>query len=259
MIHAQFTMRAVSLQMDTRVDVIIPEDRHQTKSIGDKKYPVLYVLHGMKEDSASWLNLSNIFLLCRDLDLIVVFPSANNSSYVNTQYGMNYYDWIVNELPVKLHNLLPITDDPKQTFIMGESMGGYGTMRIALSNPEKYGKAVCLSGGDMGAFMNFDDPLRRGNFGSREEYLNSDNNLYNLIEKLKDHNGDLPEFAFYCGTEDRAYANCSKLAETLEKEVPWVHVQKEFWPGLHNFFFWNQAIPKALKFFGFDVRENDVI
>ena len=63
MIHAQFTMRAVSLQMDTRVDVIIPEDRHQTKSIGDKKYPVLYVLHGMKEDSASWLNLSNIFLL----------------------------------------------------------------------------------------------------------------------------------------------------------------------------------------------------
>ena len=259
MIRAQFTMRAVSLQMDTRVDVIIPEDRHETKSIGDKKYPVLYVLHGMKEDSASWLSLSNLFLLCRDLDLIVVFPSANNSFYVNTTYGMDYYNWIVNELPLKLHNLLPITDDPKQTFIMGESMGGYGTMRIALANPDKFGKVVCLSGGDMGRRFDFNDPFRGSIFGSKEDYMNSDNNLYNLIEKLKCYEGDLPDFAFYCGTEDRAYEGCKDLADTLEREVKGVHVEKEFWPGLHNFFFWNQANPKALKFFGFNVEQNDVI
>ena len=32
MIHASLTMRSVSLDMDTRVDVLLPEDRHETKA-----------------------------------------------------------------------------------------------------------------------------------------------------------------------------------------------------------------------------------
>ena len=144
MIHAQLTMRSNALEMDTKVDVLLPEDRHITKDTRGRKYPVLYILHGAKEDNSSWINLSNIFLMCRDLDLIVVMPTTYRGSYVDAVYGQNYYTYISEELPVKMKNIFPISDDPKDTLIMGESMGGYGTLRIALSKPEKLCKRRCI-------------------------------------------------------------------------------------------------------------------
>ena len=119
MIHAQLTMRSNALEMDTKVDVLLPEDRHTTKDTRGRKYPVLYILHGAKEDNSSWINLSNIFLMCRDLDLIVVMPTTYRGSYVDAVYGQNYYTYISEELPVKMKNIFPISDDPKDTFIMG--------------------------------------------------------------------------------------------------------------------------------------------
>ena len=174
MIHAQLTMRSNALEMDTKVDVLLPEDRHTTKDTRGKKYPVLYILHGAKEDNSSWINLSNIFLMCRDLDLIVVMPTTYRGSYVDAVYGQNYYTYISEELPVKMKNIFPISDDPKDTFIMGESMGGYGTMRIALSKPENYAKAVVLSGGNFDPFHSFmTSKLTTGVFGDSETWKNS--------------------------------------------------------------------------------------
>ena len=37
MIHAQLTMRSNALEMDTKVDVLLPEDRHTTKDTRGKK------------------------------------------------------------------------------------------------------------------------------------------------------------------------------------------------------------------------------
>ena len=261
MIQAQLTLRSVSLEMDTKVNVLLPEDRHQTTDTRGRKYPVLYILHGMKEDCSSWLNLSNIMLMCRDLDLIVVFPSANNSSYLDTAYGFGYYNWISNELPMKLKNYFPITDDPAQTFIMGESMGGYGTMKCALSKPDSYGKAVCLSGVNI---IWFDRSIAgrhyEGVFGpDGQSTVNVDPDINVLCEKLAEYRGHKPQFMFFCGTEDFAITSCRQMADKLKQTCPDCFAGEQYWPGEHNFFFWNQAIPKALKFFGFDVRQDSVI
>ena len=257
MIHAELTIRSVSLEMDTKVNVLLPEDRHQTVDTRGKKYPVLYILHGYKEDGSSWLNLSNIFLMCRDLDLIVVMPSGNNSFYNDQAYGYDYYKWISEELPVKLKNYLPITDDPAQTFIMGESMGGYGTLRVALGHPENYGKAIPLSCGNIVA-SSINMHLN-GTFASREQALASDGNLENLVKRIKENGTKTPDFYFMCGTEDGAYAGCKAFAEYMKENLPDTVVKEEYWHGLHNFFFWNQAIPKALEFMGFKIEQNSVI
>ncbi len=246
--------------MDTKVTVLLPEDRHHTEDMRGKKYPVLYVLHGMKNDCDSWMHLSNIFLMCRDLDLIVVFPSANNSSYLDTEYGFKYYTWVSQELPMKLKNFFPITDDPAQTFVMGESMGGYGTMRIAFSNPDKYGKAVILSAGNIVEWItNGEHPLSSAFPADPEKVLASDNNLENLVYKLKDYKGTKPAYCFYCGTDDRVYESCSRFASFMMEQLPDYDIDAQYWRGEHNFFFWNEAIPKALEFFGFTIEQNSVI
>ncbi|MCR5450396.1 MAG: hypothetical protein K6F23_13505 [Solobacterium sp.] len=259
MMHMEITLRSTALDMDTKVTVLFPEDRHHTADTRGKTYPVLYVLNGGKEDCSSWINLSTLFLMCRDLDLVVVLPSGNNSSYCDAVYGQSYFTWISEELPVKMKNLFPITDDPEQTFIMGESMGGYGTARIALACPEKFGKAVILSGGNFHPFQFGATPHRIGIFGSEEEWKTSDNNLFNLVDRLSTYEGHKPEYIFYCGTEDRAYTSCKELEDRLRSTCPDVTVKSEYWHGQHNFFFWNQAIPKALKEFGFDIVENSVV
>ncbi|MBQ6395627.1 MAG: hypothetical protein IJH87_04725, partial [Atopobiaceae bacterium] len=87
MAHATFTFRSTVLDMDTTVDVLLPENRKTTKDLRPKTYPVLYILHGKKEDSSTWTRMSNIMLLTRELDLIVVMPSGNNSRYVDAKYG----------------------------------------------------------------------------------------------------------------------------------------------------------------------------
>lgn len=260
MVFAELTLRSVSLEMDTKVNVLLPEDRHQTRDLRGRKYPVLYVLHGMKEDCHSWINLSNICLMCRDLDLIVVFPSANNSSYLNTSYGFKYYDWIGEELPAKLKNYFPITDDPDQTFIMGESMGGYGTMRLAFSKPDRYGKAVILSAGNFPAAILKTKGVLSSAFPNNEDQLMaSDDNLSNLVYKLREYKGIKPEYKFFCGTEDAVYPQCKEFSEFMIRELPDYRISAEFWSGEHNFFFWNQAVPKALEFFGFKIEQNSII
>ena len=257
MVKAELTMRANSLNMDTKVTVLLPEDRRETKDLKGRKYPVLYILHGYKEDCSAWLSLSNIFLLCRDLDLIVVMPSANNSCYNNSKYGQNYYDWISEELPLKLKNYFPVSDKREETFIMGESMGGYGTLRIALSKPERYGKAVCLSGANM-AKMDIDIEEGELFIGTKEEALNSDANIENLVDRIQKNGLECPELRFYCGIEDFIYEPCRQIADYIEERFP-DKVKQEYWHGEHNFFFWNEANYKALKFFGFDVKGNSTI
>ncbi len=259
MIHAELTIRSVALEMDTKVNVLLPEDRHETKDTRGHEYPVLYILHGYKEDCSSWLNLSNIFLMCRDLDVIVVMPSGNNSSYNDMVYGQKYFTWIAEELPMKLKNYLPITDDPAKTFIMGESMGGYGTLRLALGHPENYGKAVCLSGGNVARRQDPTSLRFKAVYGEENAMETSDGNLENLVKKIKAQGKKTPDFMFYCGTEDGIYEGCREFADYLTKELPDTFVGQEYWPGQHNFFFWNEAIPKALKFFGFEIKQNSVI
>ena len=255
MVHVSLTWRSIALDMDTKVDVLLPEDRHHRLDISDKKHPVLYILHGSKEDNSSWVNLSNIFLMCRDLDLIVVMPSVGLSVYNDMVYGQKYYTYISEELPEKMGNYFPISKEPKDTFIMGESMGGYGTLRMVLSKPDNYAKAVCLSGGNFNSFLNKEfTPLQKGVFGSKEEYLHSPANLDNLIAKYEKCLNK-PEIIFYCGTDDHVYPVCKNFYDTMKEKFP-DRIKGEFWPGEHNFFFWNQAIPKALKEFGFEVVTN---
>lgn len=258
MIKSELTMRSFSLNMDTKVTVLLPEDRrNMPQDQKGRKYPVLYILHGYKEDCSAWLDLSNIFLLCRDLDLIVVMPSANNSCYNNSKYGQNYYDWIAEELPIKLKNIFPISDRREDTFIMGESMGGYGTLRIALSKPEQYGKAVCLSGANLVKSKRISEDMKLF-IGEKEEALNSDANIENLVEKIRKENLDCPELRFYCGTEDFICDECREIADYIERGFP-DKVKQEYWHGEHNFFFWNEANVKALAFFGFEVKGNSTI
>lgn len=244
MAYAELTMRSTILRMDVKVSVIIPESRKDYHlDQNDKKYKSIYVLHGGAEDNSTWLVLSNIYLLTRDLDAFVIMPSGYNSSWVNTQYGLKMQDYISEELIAKMERLFPISSKRENRFIMGESMGGYGTWYTSLLHPEKYSKAAVLSGGGF---------VRR----SAPSGISTGATSLDKLALERNNSGvEMPEYYCMCGTEDFGFDTRQNFETYIKQNCPNIKVTSEYWSGKHDFYYWDTAIPKALKFFGFEKDE----
>ena len=245
MAYAELTLRSTILKMDVKVTVIIPENRkdYHLDSI-DKKYPCLYILHGTSEDNSTWLNSSNIYLLARDLDLFVVCVSAYNSCYVNTKYGFRMQDFLAEELPAKMERLFPISSKREDRFIMGESMGGYGTWLTSLLHPDKYAKAVPLS---TTGIRNFKHVLDTGA-----------SSVDTLALEVNKNAKEIPEYLTMCGTDDMVYTKSVDWVNWMHENCPNIKVDSYYESGKHDFFFWNKVIPKALRFFGFEFDQEKI-
>lgn len=246
MAFCELTMRSTILRMDVKISVIIPESRRDYHLDDvNKKYPCIYVLHGSCEDNSTWLAMSNIYLIARNLDCFVVMPSAYNSSYVDTEYGLNMQQYISQELPYKMERLFPISNKREDRFIMGESMGGYGTWYTSLLHPYLYSKAVVLSGS--GIVKESPTGLKVGA-----------KSLMDLAKKQNDSGVAMPQYYCMCGNEDPRVEDRKKFEQFIADNCPNIDMKCEYWPGKHDFYFWNQAIPKAINFFGFNIDPEKV-
>ena len=72
------------LMVNHEVTVILP-DKPREQSPADfygsgKKYPVLWLLHGTFGDHSDWVRKTNIEMYATERNLVVVMPSALNSS-----------------------------------------------------------------------------------------------------------------------------------------------------------------------------------
>ena len=133
------------LGMNRKVNVIYPESS-KVEDFSNTEIPVLYLLHGMSGNENSWMIRSGIERLIRHTNLAIVMPSTDLGFYVNTTYGMNYFDAIALELPKVIHNFFPnLSTKKEKNFIAGLSMGGYGAYRLALGT-DHFSYAASLSG-----------------------------------------------------------------------------------------------------------------
>ncbi len=266
MAYLTMNMRSVVLQMDTSVNVLLPEKRYERQALEpNRKYPVLYLLHGHGDDHSAWIRKSMIEYLTRDLDMVVVMPTVYRSYYTDCKYGLKCLTYVAEELPVKMANFFPISTKREDTFVAGNSMGGYGAFRLALGYPEKYGAAASFSGaltpfGDIDTDQDEAFTLTRSqdyldnryrNFGSREEFAASDNNLVRLVRRLNQSGKVKPMLYQCCGTEDFVtYGQNVCFHKFMEQEGQGFGYEYFEGPGNHNWDFWNPQIPVMLKKFG---------
>ncbi|NLC96640.1 MAG: prolyl oligopeptidase family serine peptidase [Erysipelotrichaceae bacterium] len=251
---------------DMEVDFLLPDTRRRAlkwTDWKDRKFPVIWLLHGNSDSRSSWVRKSNIELFSKLLDVIIIMPSCNREFYTDSQRGLNFFTYITEELPIVMKNYLPISDKREENFIMGNSMGGYGALKCAFNYPEKYGAVASLSGA-----VSIIDNLSQNNndemsinlkyiFGSSEKFLNTENDVFYLIEHLKEKEfGNKIKVYQCCGKEDFVYDGNVKLYDALRKSIDTSLFEYKEGHGGHDWFYWNQRLSEIFSFFGFEVNDD---
>ena len=123
--------------------VILPSNYDTDKAVS---YPVLYFLHGLGGNEQLLLNSGGMDLI-QDLrdqkkigEFLVVTPNGGRTFYINSRDGkVRYEDFLVREFIPYIESHYRIRAGRKTRGITGVSMGGYGSLHLALRHPNLFG------------------------------------------------------------------------------------------------------------------------
>jgi S-formylglutathione hydrolase FrmB len=124
----------------------------------NRRYPVVYLLHGYSGDERGWTGYAPIKPAMDTLvragvvrEMIVVMPNGRNaldgSFYTNSATTGNWDDFIANELVAYVDKKYRTIARPESRGLAGHSMGGYGTFAVGMRHAgDVYGALYALSG-----------------------------------------------------------------------------------------------------------------
>lgn len=131
---------------------------------GDKRYPVLYLQHGMGENETSWSRqgkmqfiMDNLIASGACVPMIVVMESGDveapfaprKGKDVNSErklYGASFYDVILKDLIPAVDSSFRTKPDRENRAMAGLSWGGYQTFNTVLQNLDKFSYLGSFSG-----------------------------------------------------------------------------------------------------------------
>jgi S-formylglutathione hydrolase FrmB len=244
-----------SLGMTTNIKVILPDISNDVTPMiaGDPK--LLYLLHGLSANSSEWTRFSKIEYYAKKYNLIIITPEVQRSFYFNTAFNLNYFSFVAEELPQVCNKWFNISTCKENNFIAGESMGGYGAVKIGLKHPNFFAGIASLSGVlDIKGFINdvtnnkFDD-MSVTELRSILGYslmISSDDDIMKLVQNIA-KSTTKPRFIQICGTEDFLYEQNTHFRKIASK-AGYNHTYME-WQGEHSWPFWDVAIQRVLQFF----------
>ncbi len=249
LIHCDFFSRI--LGFNTSMCVILPDPppSENPDDDTDRKHPVLYLLHGLSDDHTMWQRRTSIERYVAGLNLAIVMPAVQRSFYTDMARGHQYWSFISDELPAIARSFFPISNERKDTFAAGLSMGGYGAFKLALSHPERYAAAASLSGAlDVAREARESNEERRieweNIFGDADSVTGSGNDLFHLAKQVAKPGIEKPMLYQCCGTEDFLYADNLRFRDhalSLGLNLTW-----EEGPGTHEWGYWDKQIRRVL-------------
>ena len=262
MISIQCHFYSHVLRMDTSLSILLPQKRHKPIVYDEKKYPVLYLLHGQSQDYTAWIRNSNIELYLAKQEVAVVMPNMHKSFYTNMLHGDQYFTFLTEEIPAFVQKYFPISNKRDEIFVIGLSMGGYGAFKWALTCPDKINAAASMSGAvdianvydelyqEIEDFETLDEQQKEyiNIFGLPDNLQTSGNDLRKLALQLHLENKRQPLLYQYCGYDDYLYEQNTDFAHYVQNNTSLRLIFKEG-DGSHNWHYWNDKLFDILKVF----------
>jgi len=126
----------------------------------NKKYPVLYLQHGMGEDETGWSRqgmmnfiMDNLIAEGKAVPMLVVMDNGNIDISFNMNSGMSRDEYGANFTPILLTEIIPYIEskfraltDRENRAMAGLSWGGFQTFNTTLNNLDKFSYIGGFSG-----------------------------------------------------------------------------------------------------------------
>jgi len=246
------TMPSKILNQDREYAVYLPKS-YSTNP--DKKYPVLYLLHGGGGSHTDWPEKGRLTDVINPLidsgeavEMIVVCPEAGKTfmNYFNSP-GWLYEDYFFQEAVPFIESNYRVIADKKHRAIAGLSMGGGGTLVYASHHPEMFCAAYAMSAYlyklDL-PFINKTDPVHQ-----KLQQLVEDNNCVKFVQnadKARIENMKTVSWFIDCGDDDFTLKpNLEFILAMQTAEIPYQFRVRD---GGHTWEYWHTALYIALPF-----------
>jgi S-formylglutathione hydrolase FrmB len=237
-----------TVKVNLPLNIILPDPGPMRKKpVAARK--VLYLLHGLSDDGSAWQRYTTIESTANAYGLIVVMPSIGRSFYTDMPNGQAYFTYLVEELPHYLENIFGLKPSREDTFIAGNSMGGYGAFKAAFLHPEQYGAAASFSGVLSLEFIQAypDDPRFfefRHIFGDLEHLAGTNHDPSTWFSRAAQNPGSLPRLHMSCGLDDDLLPLNRMVKQALtELNIPVEYSEEK---AGHEWTFWDAQIKRFL-------------
>jgi S-formylglutathione hydrolase FrmB len=234
----------------------------------NRRYPVVYVLHGYTDDETAWVQFGEIdrqanqSILAGEIPpMILIMPDAKVTWYVNDVEGKKKYeDFFIQEFIPHIDGSLRTLAEKSYRGITGLSMGGYGSLLYAMKHPNLFAASAPLSAAiyTEETVEKYDqerwDKTEGLMYGKGLEGKNrisahwKNNNPFYLLEKINLEKLKKVRFYFDCGDDDFLYEGNSKIHLAFrDLGIPHEFRMRD---GAHNWTYWRTGIIPALQFIG---------
>lgn len=256
----EIKFRSFTLNRSVTFSALIPADRDAISDKGcryeRRKFKTLYLLHGHAGDHNDFLHLTDVNLLADSFNIAIIFPSGENSFYLeDDDLGTSHSAYVGDELVEFTRRIFPLSENREDTFIGGISMGAYGALINALRYNETFSRIISMSGAFLGMEIAdkgrtvsnqvFSKTFQRRVFGNPAALRQSNKDPRFLIEKLIHNNQPIPRIFQTCGREDPLIG----VNRTLHDFLVSVGVKHRYSeePGSHNWDLWRLALRKGVE------------
>ncbi len=269
----QLNLVSEHLRIGTNLNIILPDRPANAKAkdyyTSGEKFKVLWLLHGSFGDYSDWLRKTNIELYATQRGIAVVMFSAMNTEYYSwPKFNLGYdpYNYLFEELMPLVYNWFPISSEPKDNFVAGLSMGGFGATLYGFNRPELFGGIGAFSGvpfdveGKQEAIAMHDRLVTLVEaHGGYDAYMKSPLNVW---QKTKDYAAALEQgkvqplkLYFSCGDADslmyEPFLEYKDLVDDLGLEARF-----DIGEGhAHTWEYWDISVLAALDYFGLEVKK----
>lgn len=225
----------------TSFSAIVPEG-------GPGPFPVLYLLHGLSDDFTAWVRRTNIERHVEKLPLIVVMPDGGRGWYTDSANSPTaaVETFIVRDLIGFVDAAFNTVAERGGRAICGQSMGGFGALKLALKHPDLFCAAASMSG----AFVldrALDPEDERGAemrliFGPNP--IGGPDDVSALLERVD--RDTMPALRMDCGLDDYLIEHNRSLHRRMQS-LGVAHEYSER-PGAHTWDYWDASIVDVLRF-----------
>ena len=241
------TVQSAALGRAMKYRVLLPSDY----AISQRRYPVLYLLHGLGGDYKDWTTRTNVAEYSRTLPLIIVLPDGENSWYTNAANtpADRFEAYILTDLPADVAGKYRTINSRHGRTIAGLSMGGYGALKMALKRPGAFAVAASFSGAfsatrhaEMVKLIRTEDERLRRIFGDDQSEVRRDNDVYALAAAARP--GGAPYIYIDCGIADALLSSNQEVVSAIHKSG--LAYEYHEVAGGHTWEYWDKRIQEFL-------------